>query len=97
MEQHHKSNKKANDKKANAPNPDAGVMTLLRDQTQVVADQDIYSSASRMERTIFVVDLSKLEAEGDTLVGALVLYHPEAELKKVYRCSFKEGVWQVGE
>lgn len=45
--------------------------------------QEIYSAISRMERTLFVVDLSKLEAEGDTLVGALVVYQPQHELKKV--------------
>ena len=41
------------------------------------------SAISRMERTLFIVDLSKLEAEGDTLVGALVVYQPQHELKKV--------------
>ena len=47
------------------------------------ATRDIYSTVSHMERTLFVVDLSKLEDEGDTLVGALVLYQPQHELKRV--------------
>lgn len=80
-------------RQAAGQDPDAGVMTLLRNQSQVVADQEIYSTASRMERTVFVVDLSKLEAEGDTLVGALVVYHPEQELKKV---RGERGAWHWG-
>lgn len=46
-------------------------------------DKEVYSVVSHMERTLFVVDLSKLEAEGDTLVDAMVTYRPMAELKKV--------------
>ena len=56
-----------------------------RDPAQFEArDKDnVYSVMSHMERTFFIVDLSRLEAEGDTLVGALVLYRPQHELKKV--------------
>ena len=92
MEQHHKSKGKgkADKNRTAAPDQDAGIMTILRNQTGVTADQDIYSAVSSMDRTILVVDLSKLEAEGDTLVGALVLYHPEHELKKV--CLSHKGV-----
>ncbi len=46
-------------------------------------EKEVYSVVSHMERTLFVVDLSKLEAEGDTLVDAMVVYRPWAELKKV--------------
>ena len=35
------------------------------------------------ERTFFVVDLSRLKQEGDTLTSAMVVYRPEADLKKV--------------
>ena len=35
------------------------------------------------DRTLFVVDLSRLKAERDTLENALVLYRPEADIKKV--------------
>ena len=80
MDQRQRS--KANKTKPAEQDSNAGIMTLLRNQPQGAADQDIYSTASRMERTIFVVDLSKLEAETDTLVDALVFYHPEIELKK---------------
>ena len=49
-------------------------------------DRDaVYSVVSHMERTLFIVDLSKLEAEGDTLVEAMVLYRPMHEFKKVRR------------
>ena len=51
---------------------------------QSAQDKDaVYSVVSHMERTLFIVDLSKLEAEGDTLVGSLVMYRPEYEFKKV--------------
>lgn len=51
---------------------------------QSAQDRDaVYSVVSHMERTLFIVDLSKLEAEGDTLVGSLVLYRPLYEFKKV--------------
>jgi len=84
MDQRQRSREKqANRNRSAEQDSNSGIMTLLRNQPQLVADQDIYSTASRMERTIFVVDLSKLEAETDTLVGALVFYHPEIELKKV--------------
>ena len=47
----------------------------------------IYSTASttshQPDRTLFVVDLSRLKAERDTLENALVLYRPEADIKKV--------------
>lgn len=45
----------------------------------------VYSAAttSQHDRTLFVVDLSRLKEERDTLENALVLYRPEADLKKV--------------
>lgn len=44
----------------------------------------IYSTtSSQADRTLFVVDLSRLKAERDTLENALVLYRPDAEFKKV--------------
>ena len=47
-------------------------------------DKDnIYSVVTHMERTLFIVDLSKLEAEGDTLEEACVFYRPQHEFKKV--------------
>lgn len=47
-------------------------------------DKDaVYSVVSHMERTLFIVDLSKLEAEGDTLAEAVVVYKPQHEYKKV--------------
>jgi hypothetical protein len=52
--------------------------------TMTAQDKDaVYSVVSHMERTLFIVDLSKLEAEGDTLVGSLVMYRPLYEFKKV--------------
>ena len=51
-------------------------------------DKEVYSVVSHMERTLFIVDLSKLEAEGDTLVDAMVMYRPMAELKKVSLLAF---------
>lgn len=42
-----------------------------------------------MERTMFMVDLSRLKAEGDTLENALVLYRPEADIKKVNTSNIK--------
>lgn len=51
----------------------------------------IYSVVTHMRRTFFIVDLSKLEAEGDTLVDALVLYRPESEFKKVSRLDVVEA------
>lgn len=57
------------------------------DQSQ---DKDaVYSVVSHMERTLFIVDLSKLEAEGDALVDALVMYRPAHEFRKVI-CSLIE-------
>lgn len=51
---------------------------------QSAQDKDaVYSVVTHMERTLFIVDLSKLEAEGDTLVGSLVMYRPSYEFKKV--------------
>ena len=53
---------------------------------QPTLDKDaVYSVVSHMERTLFIVDLSKLEAEGDTLIGSLVMYRPYYEFKKVKR------------
>lgn len=46
-------------------------------------DNPVYSVVSHMERTLFIVDLSKLEAEGDTLAEAVVVYKPQHEYKKV--------------
>lgn len=45
----------------------------------------VYSATttSQHDRTLFVVDLSRLKEERDTLENALVLYRPEADLKKV--------------
>ena len=46
----------------------------------------IYSTSTtshQPDRTLFVVDLSRLKAERDTLENALVLYRPEADIKKV--------------
>ena len=45
----------------------------------------VYASTGQghMERTMFMVDLSRLKAEGDTLENALVLYRPEGDIKKV--------------
>lgn len=52
---------------------------------QTAQDKDaVYSVVTHMERTLFIVDLSKLEAEGDTLVGSLVMYRPMYEFKKVH-------------
>ena len=46
--------------------------------------EPLYSTRTgHMERTMFVVDLSRLKAEGDTLESALVLYRPEANIKMV--------------
>lgn len=51
---------------------------------QSAQDKDaVYSVVTHMERTLFILDLSKLESEGDTLVGALVMYRPLYEFKKV--------------
>ena len=46
----------------------------------------IYSTSTshQPDRTFFVVDLSRLKAERDTLENALVLYRPEADIKKVW-------------
>lgn len=47
----------------------------------------IYSATStthQPDRTFFVVDLSRLKAERDTLENALVFYRPEADIKKVW-------------
>ncbi len=38
-------------------------------------------------RTLFVVDLSRLKAERDTLENAMVMYRPEKEFKKVLSCD----------
>lgn len=54
---------------------------------QSSAQDAVYSVVSHMERTLFIVDLSKLEAEGDTLVGSLVMYRPLYEFKKVAMCG----------
>ena len=44
----------------------------------------VYATTSpQPDRTLFVVDLSRLKAERDTLENALVFYRPEADLKKV--------------
>lgn len=52
-----------------------------------IADKEpdyVYSTTTTQpDRTLFVVDLSRLKAERDTLENALVLYRPEADLKKV--------------
>ena len=53
-------------------------------------EKEVYSVVSHMERTLFVVDLSRLEAEGDTLVEAMVMYRPMAELKKVCFLNHQE-------
>ena len=48
------------------------------------AEQDRQTTRQKyLERTIFVVDLSKLKEERDTLEGAIVMYKPEREFKKV--------------
>lgn len=53
---------------------------------QSAQDKDaVYSVVTHMERTLFIMDLSKLEAEGDTLVDALVMYRPQQEFKKVLK------------
>ena len=53
----------------------------------VVADKEpdyVYATTTTQpDRTLFVVDLSRLKAEKDTLENALVVYRPEADLKKV--------------
>lgn len=36
------------------------------------------------DRTMFLVDLSRLKAERDTLENALVMYRPEKEFMKVF-------------
>ncbi len=51
-------------------------------------DKEVYSVVTHMERTLFIVDLTKLEAEGDTLVDALVVYRPMAEYKKASSLEF---------
>lgn len=40
-------------------------------------------SSSAYERTFFIVDLSRLRDESDTLENAIVVYRPAADLKKV--------------
>ena len=48
-------------------------------------DTYVYATTSHQpDRTLFVVDLSRLKAERDTLENALVLYRPEADIKKVW-------------
>lgn len=64
-------------------------------EKQEVEDEDyVYSSTlnvhPNMERTLFMVDLSRLKEERDTLENALVLYIPEADIKKVSE-HFLEG------
>ena len=44
--------------------------------------EPVYSTAEK-DRTFFVADLSRLRQEGDTLVNAMVVYTPEADLKRV--------------
>ncbi len=63
-----------------------------KEQPRPEEQQEIYSAVSRMERTLFIVDLSKLEAEGDTLVNATIIYRPLQEYKKV---SLKNGEWLI--
>lgn len=41
------------------------------------------TTTTQPDRTLFIVDLSRLKAEKDTLENALVLYRPEADFKKV--------------
>ena len=44
--------------------------------------EPVYSTAEK-DRTFFVADLSRLRQEGDTLLNAMVVYTPEADLRRV--------------
>lgn len=50
-----------------------------------------------MDKTFFVVDLSRLKAEEDTLVNALVLYHPKEDIKMVSTsaCTYNSLITRV--
>ena len=50
--------------------------------TLILAMEAVYSTTEK-DRTFFVADLSRLRQEGDTLVNAMVVYSPEADLKRV--------------
>lgn len=51
-----------------------------------------YSTAG--DRTFFIVDLTRLERETDTLENATVVYRPEADLKRVCNPVDKTYQWQ---
>jgi len=44
--------------------------------------EPVYTTAN-IDRTFFLLDLHRLRSEGDTLENALVVYRPEADLKRV--------------
>ena len=53
----------------------------------------IYSTTSHQpDRTLFVVDLARLKEERDTLENALVLYRPEADIKKVWMLNLSRDL-----
>ena len=57
-------------------------------------DTYVYATTSHQpDRTLFVVDLSRLKAERDTLENALVLYRPEADIKKVWMMNLSRRKW----
>ncbi len=63
-------------------------------QKEALEDDYIYAPVTteqslphHQDRTLFVVDLSRLKAERDTLENALVIYRPEREFKKVLSCD----------
>ncbi len=42
-----------------------------------------YVASTHVDRTFFIVDLSRLQQESDTLEGAMVVYRPQEDFKKV--------------
>ena len=70
--------KKRKDKDAEKKDPSSSEKEKEGDYSYV------YSTTTHQpDRTLFVVDLSRLKAERDTLENALVLYRPAADIKKV--------------
>ena len=45
--------------------------------------EPVYTTTTSIDRTFFLLDLHRLRSEGDTLENALVVYRPEADLKRV--------------
>ena len=48
-----------------------------------MAEEPWYVTSSHVDRAFFVVDLSRLKLETDTLESAMVMYRPKADFKKV--------------